>query len=149
MSTVFRRRLDRLRGEDGNRREEGSVTAELVVAFPLLLILVFSVVQFALYEHAAHVAEAVAEQGLAASRVVGGTADAGNTAAKSLLGQLGNAVLEDATVTTNRGTATTSVTVTGKAEAMLPFYRLPIDVTEEATNETFVAETGAATGTGT
>ena len=29
------------------------MTAELVVAFPLLLILVFSVVQFALYEHAA------------------------------------------------------------------------------------------------
>jgi Flp pilus assembly protein TadG len=130
------------------RDEEGSVTAELVVAFPLLLILVFSVVQFALYEHAAHVAEAVAQEALTASRVAGGSNDAGNAAGKNLLGQLGTAVLKGATVTTNRGGTTTTVKVTGDAEAMLPIYHLPVTVTASGVTEVFTPAT-AANGSGT
>lgn len=40
--------------------ERGAATAELVIAAPLLLVLIFLVIQFALYLHAAHFAEAVA-----------------------------------------------------------------------------------------
>ncbi len=47
------------------REESGSATAELVIATPLLLLLILAIVQFALWEHATHVAQAVAQQGLA------------------------------------------------------------------------------------
>ncbi len=123
------------------------MTAELVVAFPLLLILVFSVVQFALYEHAAHVAEAVAEEALTTSRVAGGSDDTGNAAAQNLLGQLGNAVLKGATVTTNRGATTTTVTVTGDAEAMLPIYHLPVTVTASGVTEVFTPSSSTSSAT--
>ncbi|MGH3185480.1 MAG: TadE/TadG family type IV pilus assembly protein, partial [Streptosporangiaceae bacterium] len=38
------------------RDERGSATAELVIATPLLLLLILAIVQFALWEHATHVA---------------------------------------------------------------------------------------------
>jgi hypothetical protein len=128
-------------------RERGSVTAELLIATPVLFLLVLSVVQFALFEHASHIAEAAAEQGLVASRVANGTSSAGNTAASNLLDQIGNAVLSNASVATNRSAATTSVTVTGHAEAVLPFLTLPVRVVISAPTERFVADAAVAGAT--
>jgi Flp pilus assembly protein TadG len=126
--------------------ERGSVTAELLIATPVLFLLVLSVVQFALFEHATHIAEAAAEQGLAASRVANGTAADGNAAATNLLDQIGNAVLASTGVNTTRGDTTTSVTVTGHAEAVLPWLTLPVRVEMNSPTERFVAE--AANGDG-
>ena len=118
--------------------EQGSISAELVVATPLLLVLILAIVQFALFEHATHVAQAVANEGLAASRVVGATEASGNEAAHALLDQLGKSVLVGGQVTTTRGAATTSVTVTGAAESLLPFLRLSVHVVASAPTERFV-----------
>lgn len=119
------------------RDDRGTVTAELLIATPLLFLLVLSVVQFALFEYAAHVAEAAAQQGLAASRVTGGTTDAGDTAAHALLGQIGSAVLSNEAVATTRGAITTTVTVSGDAEAVLPFFSLPVSVAASGVTEVF------------
>jgi hypothetical protein len=127
------------------------VTAELLIATPLLFLLVLSVVQFALFEYAAHVAEAAAQQGLAASRVSGGTADDGTTAAHVLLGQIGSAVLTNEAVATTRGATTTTVTVSGDAEPVLPFFSLPVKVSATGVTEVFTPGatlTNAATGAG-
>ena len=94
--------------------------------------------QFALFEHATHVAQAVANQGLAASRVVGGTEASGNATATAVLDQLGSSVLVNGAVTTTRGAVTTSVTVTGAAESLLPFLHLPVHVVASAPTERFV-----------
>ena len=63
------------------------------------------VIQFALWEHAEHVAEAVAQQGLAVARLQGETAAAGQTEARSVLDQLGSSVLVDADITATRTAA--------------------------------------------
>ena len=63
--------------------ERGSVSAELVLATPLLLVLIMGVVQFALWQHAEHVADAVAQQGLAVGRLQGETAAAGQAEAQA------------------------------------------------------------------
>ena len=118
--------------------ERGSISAELVVATPLLLLLILAIVQFALFEHATHVAQAVANEGLAASRVVGGSQASGNEAASAVLKQLGSSVLVGSSVTTSRGAETTSVTVTGAAESLLPFLRLSVHVVASAPTERFV-----------
>ena len=106
--------------------ERGSASAELVIATPLLLLLILAAIQFALWQHATHVAQAVAQQGLAAGRVQDGTDQAATGQASALLDQLGSGVLVQPHVTATRQVDTTTVVVTGRAEGILPFLSLPV-----------------------
>jgi Flp pilus assembly protein TadG len=108
------------------RDESGSVSAELVIATPLLLLLIMGVVQFALWEHATHVAEAVAQQGLSVGRLQGSSAKDGQAQAQSVLNQLGRGVLEAPDITATRTAATTSIVVTGHAESVVGLFSLPV-----------------------
>jgi Flp pilus assembly protein TadG len=117
--------------------ERGSVTAELVIATPLFLLLVLGIVQFALWEHAAHVAQATAQQGLAAGRVQGGSDQAATAEAQSVLAQLGSGVLVRPSVTATRGGVTTTVVVSGQAEGILPFLSLPVHAVATGPTERF------------
>lgn len=127
------------------RDERGAVAAELVVATPLLLLLIVGIVQFALWEHAVHVAQATAQQGLAAGRVQGGSEQAASAEARSVLSQLGSGVLVDSNVSATRGAVTTKVVVTGKAEGILPFLSLPVRSVATGPTERFTTNPG---GTG-
>ena len=98
----------------------------MVIATPLLLLLLLMIVQFALWAHATHVAQAAAAQGLAASRVVGGTAAAGSASAQQLLGELDNGPLTHASVSSVRDARTATITITGEASPVLPFLHLPV-----------------------
>lgn len=145
----WRSRVRARLADDPHTRDRGAVTAELLIATPLLFLLVLSVVQFALFGYAAHVAEAAAQQGLAASRVSGATADDGDTAAHALLGQIGSAVLTNDAVTTTRGATTTTVTVSGDAEPVLPFFSLPVKVQASGVTEVFTPGATQLTNAGT
>ena len=132
--------VDRRRG--GSRKEErGSASAELVVATPLLLLLILGIVQFALWEHATHVAQAIAQQGLAAGRVQGGSEQSATAEAASVLNQLGSGVLVHPRVIATRGAATTTIVVTGQAEGLLPFLTLPVRSVATGPTERFVPDT--------
>ncbi|MGH9089948.1 MAG: TadE/TadG family type IV pilus assembly protein [Acidimicrobiales bacterium] len=124
------------------RGERGSVSAELVIATPLLLVLVLLVVQFALWEHAEHVAQAVAQQGLAAGRVQGGSDEAAREEAHSLLVHLGPSVLVDPSVSADRTPSTTTVVVTGSTEGVLPFLHLPVRTTATGPTERWITGGG-------
>ena len=119
------------------RDERGAATAELVIATPLLLLLILGIIQFALWEHATHVAQAVAEQGLAAGRVQGGSGQAATAEAQSILAQIGSGVLTQPGVSATRGARTTTVVVTGQAEAILPFVSLPVRSVATGPSERF------------
>jgi Flp pilus assembly protein TadG len=45
------------------RGDRGAVSVELVLATPLLLLMLLAIVQFALWSHATHIAQAAASQG--------------------------------------------------------------------------------------
>ena len=62
-------------------RDRGSATTEAVLLTPVLLFLVMLVIQFGLWYHAQHVAQAAAQEGVRSARVEGSTADAGRTRA--------------------------------------------------------------------
>jgi len=113
------------------------VTAELVVATPLLLLLVLLVVQFALWQHGLHVATAAAEEGERAARLEGGTAAAGATRARDFLAQLGPSLVVAPRVTARRDQATARVEVRGTAEQLVPWLRLPIHAVAEGPVEVF------------
>jgi Flp pilus assembly protein TadG len=122
------------------RRDRGSASAELVIATPLLLLLILGIVQFALWEHATHLAQAAAAQGLAAARVQGGTTTGGQTETRQVLTQLGSGVLIDPTISAQRTGTLISVTVRGHTEPVLPFLHLPVTVTVTGPVEQFTPD---------
>lgn len=121
------------------RGERGAVSAELVIATPLLLLLIMGVIQFALWEHAEHVATAVAQQGVAVTRLQGETAQAGQAQSQAVLDQLGPAVLPGSQITATRTDETTTVTVTGHAESIVGLFSLPVKATATGPTEHYAA----------
>jgi hypothetical protein len=106
--------------------DRGSVSAELVIAVPLVLFMLVAIVQFALWSHATHVAQAAAAQGLAACRAQDGTAAGGHFSAQQLLGELGRGSLTGASIAANRTAESASIQITGTASAVIPLLHMPV-----------------------
>ncbi|MDQ3885870.1 MAG: pilus assembly protein, partial [Actinomycetota bacterium] len=70
-----------------------------MIATPLLLLMLLAIVQFALWSHATHIAQAAASQGLAAARAQHAAA-AGSAGAQQMLDQLARGPLTGASVST-------------------------------------------------
>jgi hypothetical protein len=87
---------------------------------PLLMLLILLVIQFAIWEHAEGIAHATAEEALAAARVQGSTAAAGQQRAAQVLSQVGSSVLIGPQVSVTRTAADVTVRITGTAEQVLP-----------------------------
>jgi hypothetical protein len=117
--------------------ERGAATAEVVIATPLLLLLIAAVVQFALWYHAVHTAEAVARQSLATTRLVDVAQPAAQDQAEAVLDRLGGPTLDDPAVTVDRRADTTTVVVTGRATRVLPFVTIPVETTVTGPTERF------------
>jgi Flp pilus assembly protein TadG len=117
--------------------DRGAVSAELVVATPLLLVLVLLVVQFALWQHAVHVAGAAAQEGARSARLEGGSAAAGQARAEQFLAQLGRTVVMQPQVIVRRDLDRARVEVTGYAVNVLPFIHLPIRAESDGPVERF------------
>ena len=123
--------------------DRGAGSAEIVVATPLLMVLILLVIQFGIWAHATHVAQATAEEALAAARVQGGTAAAGQQRASQVLAQIGSAVLTSPHVSVTRTATTTTVRITATAERVVPLpgLALPVTVTVTGPVERFVPAT--------
>ena len=122
------------------RGDRGSVSVELVLATPLLLMMLLVIVQFALWSHATHIAQAAASQGLATCRVQGATAEAGRAGAQRVLDELGRGPLTDTSITSSRSAESASVVVTGVASSVIPFLRLPVHAQALGPLERFVPD---------
>ncbi len=133
----------RLHGESGS-------TAELVVVFPLVMLLLLLVFQFALWYHATHVAQAAAQEGARVARMAipAGSApgaeqlqaDAGGDHARDFIAGMG--AFDNKTVTDSWDPATdvVHVTVSGTAPSLVPGFRLAISEHSEGRREKFRPE---------
>jgi Flp pilus assembly protein TadG len=107
--------MARLRGDTGS----GSV--ELAIIFPVLVLMVFGLVQGGLHWHARNVAMTAAQEGVAAARVEGGSAVAGRLGADAFLSRAGGSqLLVGVTVTARRDASTAEVTVSGTSPSVVP-----------------------------
>jgi len=109
--------------------DDGSATVELVIATPLVALLLLLVVQFGVWAHAAHIAQAAANQGLQTARAYRSSAAAGEADTRALLDQSAGSLLSDRTVSVTRTATTVTVVVTGRAATVVPGLRLPVRVT--------------------
>jgi Flp pilus assembly protein TadG len=118
------------------------VSAELVIVTPLLMLLVLLVVQFALWQHAQHIAEAAAQRGAQTARVQGGTDAQGQTIAETATSQLGANLLVNPSVSVSRAGGVVRVEISGTAEAVVPFLSLPVRAVVNGPVERFTAPGG-------
>jgi hypothetical protein len=116
-------------------RDRGSTTVELVVATPLMLLLLMLVVQFALWAHAGHIAQAAANSGVQAARAYRSAPDAGSAEARTVLEHSAGSILTGVQVTANRDAQTATVTVTGQALAVVPGLHLAVRASVTAPRE--------------
>lgn len=111
---------------------------ELVIATPLLLLILLAIIQFALWSHATHIAQAAASQGLAAARAQDGTAAAGSASAQQMLNQLDSGPLSGASVHAERSATAATVRISGTATSVVPFLHLPVHAEAVGPVERFV-----------
>jgi Flp pilus assembly protein TadG len=123
------------------RDERGAETIEVVLVTPVLLLLLMLIVQFALWYHASHVAEAAAQQGTSAARVETGTADDGRDHAQQFMANAAPALVEDVVVTATRDTEVARVEVTGTVDSLIPGLTLHVHGDAQSSVERFRAET--------
>ena len=126
------------------RDERGDATTELVLVTPVLLLLIGFVIQFALWYHAAHVAEAAAQEGVRAARAFGGSAEAGQTRAAHFLAETGPNIVRSPEVTASRDLRTARVEVHGQAPSVVPGLRLAVTAEAESPTERFTAAAAGA-----
>ncbi|GAA2467483.1 TadE/TadG family type IV pilus assembly protein [Streptomyces mauvecolor] len=106
--------------------DRGAASTELVLAVPLLLVLLLLIVQFALAEHAQHIAQAAASRALATARAQDSTSQAGDARAAATLRLLGSRVLLNPAVQVSRGGEHVVVDVHGEVVALVPGLHLRV-----------------------
>lgn len=105
------------------RREPdtGSATVEIAILGPVLLLIVFTLVQTALWYYARSLALAAAQQGATAAAAYGAGPATGAEHARRFLDQNSHDTLRDTSITTTGTTRTqVRVEVTGRALSVLP-----------------------------
>jgi Flp pilus assembly protein TadG len=126
-----------------SERERGSSAIELVLVTPVLVALVFAVVQAALLWNAQHAAVAAAQQGarLARTAVQSGESDAQVRAATvAYLRSLGASVTDTPAVAVRRTNGWVTVTVTARAVSVLPGATLTVHGSSRGPVETFTPD---------
>src|SRR5262245_4666269 len=111
-------------------REGGDVALEMVLLAPIIIFMIFVVIQFALWYHARHVVTVAAQEGARVARAANTSAAAaeraGRDRAYAFIDTLGGSIVEDPNVVVNRGVATVTVRVTGTAIHIVPGLRLQV-----------------------
>jgi Flp pilus assembly protein TadG len=119
------------------RDDAGSVSLELAVIFPALLLLIIAAVQAGLLFHARHLAQAAAQEGLRATRQYDGTTTAGQQAAAGLLTQSAGDLLAGRQISVQRNGQQADVRITGHAISLLPGVTLTVSANAAGPVERF------------
>jgi Flp pilus assembly protein TadG len=118
-------------------RERGSVTAELAIATPLLILLIMLVVQFGVIWSAQQAAQSAASAAVNAARAQGSDPAAGQIRGEQTLHQIAGSALPDASVSVSyAGTEATAV-VTGHPQSLIPGWHPQVTAQVSAPLETF------------
>jgi Flp pilus assembly protein TadG len=108
------------------RDERGDETIEAVLVTPVLFMLIMVVIQFGLWYHASHVAEAAAQQGTSVARVEDATAADGRASAQQFMADAASALVDNVTVTATRDNNTAQVRVDGTLHSIVPGLTLHV-----------------------
>lgn len=122
----------------GGLDHAGSASVEAALVLPAVMVALLLVIQLCLWAHADAVAGVAAAAGEQAAALDGGSAAAAGQAATTVLDGPGRAVLSAGAVTVaGAPDDVVSVTVTGRAEPVLPWLALPVTATRRGPTQEF------------
>ena len=127
------------------RTESGAATAEVVLLFPILMVVLLFSVQFGLWYHASHVALTAAQEGARAARqdTDAGTRDQrGVDRARAFVAQLGSGVIERPDIQATNDGDTARVVVEGEVTSvmLIPGLTFSVHAVSEGPIERFRAD---------
>ena len=128
------------------RPDAGAVTAELVVATPLLLLMIMFVIQAGVWLHATNVAQAAATRAASTAAAYQGSAAAGQAAGAQTLAAIGSGVLKTPAVSVTRTATEVRVEVTGTAASVVPGVHWTVRAVVVRPVERFVPDLTTAGG---
>ena len=103
----------------GAAAERGSAAVQSAILFPIALLLVFGIIQGALWFHARTIALGAAQEGARASSAEGGSG--GELRAREFVSNLaGGTLIRDLDVNETATGETVTITVAGKAPSLVP-----------------------------
>lgn len=114
-------------------RDRGAVSLELLIVFPVVLLIILLVVHVGLWWHARNVAMSAAQLGVESARVRGASAGTGTAEAREFLSRAGSSI-SGTSVSGSKG-ATVTIRVTGYVDTMIPGLKLKIDQHADAAAE--------------
>lgn len=120
--------------------ERGDATVEAVLAVPVLLLLIMTVIQFGLYFYAQHTVTAAAEEGVRAPRLEGGSATDGEATAADFMAQAAPALVENLRTSATRTDDRAAVEVRGTVHAIVPGLTLTVHARAKGPTERFRAD---------
>jgi Flp pilus assembly protein TadG len=126
-----------MRGVLRTSDQRGALSIEFLLIISALMIVFLVMLQYAVKAHAHRVAEAAAEEALAAAAAYDGSVTSGETAAKNYLNDIGSD-LDNPQVTVTRNQSTAAVTVKGDVQPFIPFLSVHVSVHLEGPIEKFV-----------
>ncbi|NBM19609.1 hypothetical protein GUY61_29365 [Streptomyces sp. GC420] len=114
-------------------RDRGAVSLEMLIVFPVVLLIILLVVHVGLWWHARNVAMSAAQLGVESARVRGASAGTGTAEAREFLSRAGSSI-SGTSVSGSKG-ATVTIRVTGYVDTMIPGLKLKIDQHADAAAE--------------
>ena len=123
------------------REERGDATVEAVLAVPVLLLLIMLVIQFGLYYHASHTAEAAAQEGVRVARAERASATDGQRRAEDFMADAAPTLVDDVTVVATRDADVARVDVRGTVHSIVPGLNLTIHAEAQSPVERFRPDT--------
>ena len=100
--------------------ERGSETAQNTLVYPALFLLIFIFIQAGLFYHAHNIAQGAASVAYQSARAYDGSERRGQADGEAFLRKAG--VMKGTKVIVNRGVETTSVTVSGTTNVLVPGF---------------------------
>ncbi len=121
----------------GRERERGSVTAELAIATPLLILLLMFIVQFGVIWSAQQAAQSAASAAVGAARAQGANPALGQARGEATLRQVAGGELPDASVSVSYTGAQATAVVTGHPQSLIPGWHPQVTAQVSAPIEMF------------
>ena len=109
----------------------------MAIIFPVTIFLVFGIIQFGVWYHAADIARAAAQEGARTASAYHSTAAAGGARARRVLNENGSGLITNTAVVDYRDQNVATVAVTGRALQVIPFIPLPVTASATSPVEAF------------
>ncbi|WP_084700737.1 TadE family protein [Streptacidiphilus anmyonensis] len=124
----------RLHGRGLDGADRGALSLELAILAPVVMLLLFTIVQAGFYFYTRDVAVTAAQQGVETARVHGGTLGEGEAQTWDLLHRTGGSITGPAVSGSQTG-ANVTITVTGSVTTWIPGLTFHLSQTATAAKE--------------